>query len=195
MKANNLIRTLLISIPIALVLVICSAVIGNAFVNGQSSTQFSVPVDSAEPTFSLLTSNSPTPKNSASPEPSQDPQSDTPGITGNSSNSNGSQNAPFMPNWTEAQRACQAQMQVMAAESVRLGAAHNQASNYAVSLSAELNAKYPGIPSNQWSPEDSARMDQAWAERQRTSEELSAFWAQYPWSQYGCNENGFWHVP
>lgn len=171
---------------------IVSAVIGNAVVNGQSSTQFGIPLESAEPTFSLLTSNSPTPTNSGHPESIQEPQTDAPGGGGSSSNRNGAQPPPFMPNWTEAQRACQAYMEQISAGSVRVGAAHTAAYQAFISIQNELQATYG---SNPWSAEDTARYESARAESERTSAEVTAFWAQYPWQQWGCNENGFWHVP
>lgn len=192
MKANKLFRTLLISIPIAVVVIICSAVIGNAVVNGQSSNQFGVPSETTEPTYSLLTTTSPSPKPQASSDSSQDPQSELPGGSSNSPNRNGSQNAPFMPNWTEAQRACQVTMEQISAGSVRVGAAHTAAWQALTSIQNELQATYG---SNPWSAEDTARYEQARTESDRTSAEVTAFWAQYPWQQFGCNENGFWHVP
>lgn len=192
MKANKLFRTLLISIPIAVVVIICSAVIGNAVVNGQSSNQFGVPSETTEPTYSLLTTTSPSPKPQASSDSSQDPQSELPGGSSNSPNRNGSQNAPFMPNWTEAQRACQAQMEVMAAGSVRVAQVAKEANDAYNALRIQLETAYG---TNPWSAEDLARNEQARLASDAAYAEVTAFWAQYPWQQWGCNENGSWHVP
>jgi hypothetical protein len=192
LKSRKLFKSLLISIPLAGLVLVFSAVIGNAVVNGQSSTHFGESSETIEPTYSLLTTTSPSPKPQASSESTQDPQSELPGSTGNSSNRNGAQNAPFMPNWTEAQRACQIYMEQISAGSVRVGAAHIAAWQALSSIQNELQATYG---SNPWSAEDTARYQQAQAESDRTSAEVTAFWAQYPWQQWGCNENGFWHVP
>jgi hypothetical protein len=195
MFKTNATKVAFIAVPISVVLITATSFIATAMISGQSSTNFGNTNNSPEPTFSLLTTSSPTPNQQQSSDATTEPESNQPGSSGGNNNRPGGQNVPYMPGWTEAQRACQEQMSIMAAESNRLGSAHNNASNYAVALSAEMTNKYPGIPSNQWAQEDASRMDAAWAESERTSQELTAFWAQYPWNQWGCNENGLWHVP
>lgn len=149
-------------------------------------------LESASSNYSILSTNAPSPKNQTSPESTEPPQSEDSVSGENSSSRNGRAYVPPGPNWTEAQRACQAQQEVMAAESNRVGRAANIAWDVYSSLLAELQATYG---SNQWSAEDTARLEQANAELERSRAELDAFWAQYPWQQWGCNENGLWHVP
>jgi hypothetical protein len=83
-------------------------------------------------------------------------------------------------------------MEQISAGSVRVGAAHTASWQALTSIQNELQATYGNNP---WSAEDTARYQQAQAESDRTSAEVTAFWAQYPWQQWGCNENGLWHVP
>lgn len=159
---------------------------------GGSTSPIPEILETASPTYSILTTNAPSPKEQASSESTEPPQSED-SINGeNTSIRNGRAYIPPGPNWTEAQRACQAQQEVMAAESNRVGRASNIAWDVYSSLLAELQANYG---SNPWSAEDTARLEQANSELERARAELDAFWSQYPWQQWGCNENGLWHVP
>jgi hypothetical protein len=192
MIKTNATKVAFIAVPISVVLITATSLIATAMISGQSSTNFGNTNNSPEPTFSLLTTSSPTPNQQQSSDPTTEPESNEPGSSGENIYRQGGQNAPFMPNWTEAQRACQIYMEQISAGSVRVGAAHTAAWQALTSIQNELQATYG---SNPWSAEDTARYQQAQAESDRTSAEVTAFWAQYPWQQWGCNENGFWHIP
>lgn len=192
MKPNNSLKTLQILIPAVLMMVLFSALIGSAVASGQSSTKFGGSIPTDEPTNAELITASPFPKESSISNSTEPPLNEESGAGGNEFNRKSGSYIPPGPNWTEAQRACQALMEQISAESNRIGAASNAVSQAYTSLLNELQAKYG---SNPWSAEDTARYEQARAETERASAESYAFWSQYPWQQWGCNENGLWHVP
>lgn len=192
MKQNKFLRALLIAIPAVFMMVIFSVLIGNAVVSGQSSVKFGSPIQTEEPTSALLITASPSPTKLTNSNSTEPPQNEESVAGGNEFNRKSGSYIPPGPNWTEAQKACQAQMEYLSVESNRLGRASNIAAEAYNSLLTELQSTYG---SNPWSSEDIARHEQALAETQRASAEVTALWAQFPWQQFGCNENGLWHVP
>lgn len=194
MKNLGSLRLLLIAIPTAVVTAILFIFIAGAVADSQGQRIVPVAAPTQDETYEIITTTSPTPAPQESVSANPEAETNEANNYGNSANQSGSlPDTPF--GWTEAQIACDAQMRQISDGSNRVANAYTVAYDNYNRVSQELFAKYPGIPSGEWSPEDSSRLQSALSEMDRANNEVTAFWAPYSsWASWGCGPDGMWHT-